>query len=231
MNFYLWGGALNYRYSFTSNDIDVILINPNFGFDDFLFLNRYGIQFGKDYGVYMDLSYDTDNELSSSEIIRSNRGPSFVHELRYYYFPLKVSRNISIPDYPKEIIETDAKFADSSNLYKSKKGIIYGTKEETSLKYVVKHFLYSTYYAQYLTGNLTPDQNNIENYFKKTNPKIYKTLRDIQKIMSENGSYTPAFAKKVLNMHEDLVVAYPKYQIEKDKKEAKIVLQSHKENK
>ncbi len=227
MNFYLWGGALNYRYSFTSNDIDVILINKDFGFDDFLDLNRYGIQFGKDYGVYMDLSYNTDLELYSSEIVRSNRGPSFIHELKYYYFPLKISRNISIPDYPKEVIEADAKFADSANLYKSKKGILFGTNEKSSLKYVVKHFLYSTYYAQYLMGNFTPDQNNIENYYKKTDPVIYKVLLKIQQIMSRNGEYEPAFAKKIMKLHEKLVKGYPKYSLDKSKNEAIISLQPH----
>ena len=137
MNFYLWGGALNYRYAHSTTDIDIILINKTFGFKDFLFLNRYGIQFGKDFGVQMDLSYNTDLEFSSGEIIRSNRGPSFVHELKYYYWPLKLSRKIVIPDYPDEVIKADAMFADSSNLYKSKKGILFGTNETTSLKYVM----------------------------------------------------------------------------------------------
>jgi hypothetical protein len=227
MNFYLWGGALNYRYTFNSKDIDIILINPKFEFDDFLFLNRYGVQFGKDYGVYIDLSYNTDDELLSSEIIRSNRGPSFVHELKYYYFPLKLSRKISIPDYSREVVEADSKFADSSNLYKSKKGILFGTNEEISLKYVVKHFLYSTYYTQYLSGNLNPDQNNIENYYKKDNPQIYKTLKEVQNIMDQNGKYSPEFAKKVLTLHEKNVKAFPKYSVSKSKNEAEISLQSH----
>lgn len=230
MNFYLWGGVLNFRYTFTSMDIDVILVNPTFDFDDFLFLNRYGSQFDKEYGVHMDLSYDADVELSSSEIIRSNRGPSFIHELNYYYLPLKISRKITIPDYSKEIIEVDAKFADSSNLYKSKKGILFGTNEESSLKYVIKHFLYSTYYIQYLKGNLIPDQNFIEKYYKTDSPKIYKILTKIRKIMSESGKYEPEFVKKVMKLHEENVVGYPKYVVENNQKEVKIVLRSHEVN-
>ncbi len=204
MNFYLWGSTLNYRYSNLDSDIDMILVGDSFSFDDYVYINRFGIQYEKDYGIAMNLSPITYKELDSEERIRSNRGPTFIHEIKYYYLPLKISRKISLRNFSGEVLKNDAIFANDSNIYKSKKGIAHATSEAKAFKYVIKHFLFGAIFYQYTKNNLYPNQNFIEQYYKLSNPYVYKILNKIRKMKSGTGSFPISFVRKVLNLHEEL---------------------------
>lgn len=204
INTYLWGAALNYRYGNKKSDIDLILIDKKFDLDDYVYLNKLVNKFNAWSGVVIDVIVNITQELNSLERIRSNRGPSFIHELSYYYFPIRQGRKIKFRSFTDELLKKDAIFADSLNVYRSEKALLNYSPNSPASNWILKLFIYGTYYNQYLRNNLNPDQNFIEKYYQKKNQKVYRLLNKIRHVKSQGKLVSLNFLKQVVQTHRSL---------------------------
>jgi len=212
INIYTWGALLNYKYSNEKSDIDMILIDKEFSLSDYVFLNKLVNQFNSKFSVTVDIIVNTHKELQSKERIRSNRGPSFIHELQYYYFPLLVNDKLKLSSTTKKDIQKDALRANYLNIYISKKALLNYPPGSTASNWIMKIFIIGCYYHQYLLGNLYPDQNNIEDYYKKTDKLTYNQILKIKEIKKNNyKGVTLGLLKKLVINHQKLFSSVKKF--------------------
>lgn len=201
---FTWGATLNYRYANQYTDVDLVIIGKSFSLSNYISLNRLVNQFKTEHGIEVDIVVNTFDELLSKNRIRSNRGPSFIHELKYYYLPLRVGRKFSVIKISKKDIQNDGKFANSLNIYKSKKALLNYPADSPANHWILKNFIIACYYDQYHKGNMYIDQNNIEEYYKN-NPTIHKLLVDIRNYKKNNyRDINLKFLKKVVIAHEQI---------------------------
>lgn len=202
---YLWGGSLNYRYSNPKSDLDIAILGRKFTFEDYVKLNTLLNQYSSKVDLTLDIIVNTYEELTTLERIRSNRGPSFIHELDYYYFPILKDRLLVLPKIKSNYIKKDAIFADSINFYKSKKALLNYPPGSSSSNWIVKNFIFACYYYQYLKGNFFVDQNKIESYFKN-NKYVYRVLIMCKKLQNNQmKGVNLDMLKIVINTHKKLL--------------------------
>lgn len=205
---FLWGAALNYRYSNINSDIDLVLLEKKFNYKDYIRLNIIKNQFNKKNSVNLDLIVNTYQELKTDERIRSNRGPLFVHLLNYYYLPLIKDNLFSIRQINKKVLDEDILFANNINFYKSKKALLNYEPGTSESNWIIKNFLMGCIYYQILVGNLEPDLNWIEKYYID-NKSVHSLLLKCREL-KQNGMtcINLNFLKDIVEAHEKL---YKKY--------------------
>jgi hypothetical protein len=204
---YAWGSTLNYRYASDVSDIDIAIIGKYFSYSDYTVINKLIKKYSEKYNVTIDVIVNTFAEMNTSSKIRSNRGPSFIHEIKYHYPLLRKGLDYKTADISRKDLIEDARNANDTNLYKSKKALLNYPPGSSSSNWIIKDFIYGTYYKQYLLGNMYPNQNHIEDYYKESMPEIYSALKTI--IMSKKNNFKDvdlAFLKKVLELHESLKI-------------------------
>lgn len=201
---YIMGSTINFLSRNKYSDIDIILIKSRWNIPDYSFMKKMAKTYYQKFGIKFDLSINTDIDCQSDKQIRSNRGPTFLHELATYFLPLYQRSSLRIM-YSLENVIIDANAANRNNTYQSHKGLMNYHSGKFSPEMIIKNFIYSCIFDQYQKRNFIIDQNNLTQYYK-SNKAIYSLISQILRIKKESyRNVSDVFLTKIVTLQTKLL--------------------------